>query len=290
MHLQELSSILFKTTNSDPNIRNLLADVTEKYPYFSAAHFFLLQNSDPGAENYNSLAAKTAIHFDNPFLLNFRMKQVEEIPQIHELEKIPVVEESKIEVIEEVAEIKPVESEPILSEIEVIETSPVLEESIVEIEKVAEIQEIVQETVESKEEPAVQAEHPKPFQNTEEMIFEPLFASDYFASQGIKLSEEVQAGDKLGKQLKSFTEWLKTMKKVHDSKLPGGNEQVDVAIQKLAEKSNQDAGILTESMAEAYQQQGKIKKAKEILEKLSLFNPSKSAYFAAKIESLAQDN
>ena len=47
------------------------------------------------------------------------------------------------------------------------------------------------------------------------MVFEPMHLVDYFASQGIKLSEEVQTGDKLGKQLKSFTEWLKTMKKVH---------------------------------------------------------------------------
>ena len=46
------------------------------------------------------------------------------------------------------------------------------------------------------------------------ITFEPMHMVDYFASQGIKLSEEVQPADKLGKQLKSFTEWLKTMKKV----------------------------------------------------------------------------
>lgn len=119
-----------------------------------------------------------------------------------------------------------------------------------------------------------------------EMLFEPLSATDYFASQGIKLSEEVQSGDKLGKQLKSFTEWLKTMKKVHGNKLPEGNDQVDIVVQKLAEKSNEEGIILTESMAEAYIQQGKHGKAKEIYEKLSLLNPSKSVYFAAKIESL----
>ena len=42
-------------------------------------------------------------------------------------------------------------------------------------------------------------------------------------------------------------------------------------------------------MAEAYLQQGKLKKARETLEKLSLLNPAKSAYFAAKIESITQD-
>ena len=118
------------------------------------------------------------------------------------------------------------------------------------------------------------------------MIFEPLFASDYFASQGIKLSEEIQSGDKLGKQLKSFTEWLKGMKKIHEGKLPALNEQVDLAVQKLAEKSNEEDDVITESMAEAYLQQGKTQKAREILQKLSLLNPAKSAYFAAKLEQI----
>ncbi|MEI9934455.1 MAG: hypothetical protein WDM71_06290 [Ferruginibacter sp.] len=44
---------------------------------------------------------------------------------------------------------------------------------------------------------------------TEPLLFEPLYASDYFASQGIKLTDEIQSTDKLSMQLKSFTEWLK---------------------------------------------------------------------------------
>ena len=146
-------------------------------------------------------------------------------------------------------------------------------------------QQEIKETAVTKPEMTPKPVEPASDLNTE-MLFEPLSATDYFASQGIKLSEEVQAGDKLGKQLKSFTEWLKTMKKVHGNKLPEGNEQVDLLVQKLAEKSNEEGIILTESMAEAYIQQGKNIKAAEIYEKLSLLNPSKSVYFAAKIESL----
>jgi hypothetical protein len=41
-------------------------------------------------------------------------------------------------------------------------------------------------------------------------------------------------------------------------------------------------------MAEVYLQQGKPKKAIEIYQKLSLLNPSKSAYFAAKLEILKE--
>jgi hypothetical protein len=120
----------------------------------------------------------------------------------------------------------------------------------------------------------------------EEIFFEPLHASDYFASQGIKLSEEALGADKLGKQLKSFTAWLKTMKKVHPDKLPADNIATETAVQTQAEKSNFEEEIVTEPMAEAYILQNKQAKAIDIYNKLSLLNPAKSAYFATKIESL----
>lgn len=216
--MQELFFQLFNKTIDNAGSEDLLMNITKEYPYFTAAHFFQLQKTASTQPGYDTIAAKTALHFDNPFLLNYRLKA-------KAVEKILVQEVKKIDGVK----------------------------------------------VDTKE---------------EDVIFEPLFASDYFASQGIKLSEEVQTGDKLGKQLKSFTEWLKSMKKIHETKAAEENEQIDLAVQNLAEKSNREADILTESMAEAYLQQGKLKKARETLEKLSLLNPAKSAYFAAKIESL----
>ena len=120
----------------------------------------------------------------------------------------------------------------------------------------------------------------------EEILFQPLHASDYFASQGIKLSEDALGADKLGKQLKSFTAWLKTMKKVHLDKLPAANKVTETAVQTQAEKSNLEEEVVTEPMAEAYILQNKQAKAIDIYIKLSLLNPAKSAYFATKIESL----
>lgn len=120
----------------------------------------------------------------------------------------------------------------------------------------------------------------------EELLFEPLHASDYFASQGIKLSEDALGADKLGKQLKSFTAWLKTMKKVHPEKLPSVTTVTETAVQTQAEKSNIEEEIVTEPMAEAYLLQNKHTKAIDIFNKLSLLNPAKSAYFAARIDSL----
>ncbi|HUS00948.1 MAG TPA: hypothetical protein VMY77_04435 [Chitinophagaceae bacterium] len=118
------------------------------------------------------------------------------------------------------------------------------------------------------------------------IAFEPLHTTDYFASQGIKLTDEPVTNDKLGSQLKSFTEWLKSMKKIHQEKLPEGDEQTDKNIQQIAENSNAEAEVLTEAMADVLIKQNKTGKAIEVYEKLSLINPSKSAYFAAKIDRL----
>ena len=119
----------------------------------------------------------------------------------------------------------------------------------------------------------------------EDVIFEPLHTSDYFASQGIKLTEEKIPTDKLGMQLKSFTEWLQTMKRIHptnvDLKI---NLNQEVAT--LAEKSNLEKEVITESMAIAYIAQGKPQTAADIYEKLKLIYPHKSAYFAAELDRL----
>ena len=116
--------------------------------------------------------------------------------------------------------------------------------------------------------------------------YQPLYTSDYFASLGIKLNENGVPVDKLGKQLKSFTDWLKIMKKIHPDQLPLQSGQSDIEIQQMAEKSNTKGDILTEAMADVLVQQGKITKAIEVYQKLSLLNPSKSAYFAAKIDNI----
>jgi len=121
----------------------------------------------------------------------------------------------------------------------------------------------------------------------ETLSFEPLHTTDYFASQGIKLSEQVQSGDQLGKQLRSFTEWLKTIKKSTATKTAEvASAPLDETVEQMAAKSNTETEVITEAMAEVFLQQGKKDKAVEVYQKLSLLNPSKSVYFADKIEHL----
>ena len=119
------------------------------------------------------------------------------------------------------------------------------------------------------------------------ITFEPFHTVDYFASQGIKLSQTEASNDRFGKQVKSFTEWLKTMKKLPTTAITHNTDGAgESKVANLAAHSLQNTDVVTESMAEVWVKQGNIQKASELYNKLSLQNPSKKAYFAAKIESL----
>ncbi|HMH32039.1 MAG TPA: hypothetical protein VK543_03360 [Puia sp.] len=119
----------------------------------------------------------------------------------------------------------------------------------------------------------------------EELKFEPYHTIDYFASLGIKFIQEENPTDKFGKQLKSFTAWLKTMKRSSTSLLDTEmNAMTEATIQDIAEHSIEEKEVITEAMAEVLALQGKMDKAIELYHKLSLLNPSKSAYFAGRIE------
>jgi hypothetical protein len=65
--------------------------------------------------------------------------------------------------------------------------------------------------------------------------------------------------------------------------LEPGSEQ---KIENLAAHSVEGEEVYTETMAEVWERQGNREKAMEVYNKLSLLNPSKRAYFAAKIDSL----
>jgi hypothetical protein len=211
MDMTGLHEALFKTAGPED-----LEKIIKEHPYFGIAHFFKLGTLPDNHPEYASQAAKTALFFSNPHMLNLRLErfkggQAGSIPQ-----PLPL-------------------SQPATKE--------------------------------------------------DELIFEPLHTSDYFASQGIKMSEEVKADDKLGQQLKSFTAWLKSMKKLPDAQALA-HLPPDSQVEKMAVSSNDDQDVITETMASVLVEQGKISRAIEIYEKLSLQNPAKKAYFAAKINNL----
>jgi hypothetical protein len=119
------------------------------------------------------------------------------------------------------------------------------------------------------------------------IAFEPYHTIDYFASQGIKLGPADLSKDKFGQQLKSFTEWLKSMKRLPAAEsAPVPDISAQQTVVKAAEHSIEEREVLTETMAEVWAKQGNIAKAREVYNKLSLQNPTKSSYFAAKIDEL----
>jgi hypothetical protein len=271
------------------------------YPYSSLADVLLLyhykKTDHPGFEE---LAKKTVLHFKNAHWLQFLLEQTlqetpaiiehtssNELKEISQTETYPDDEKSPEEFphAEEVAQ--SLTNENIISDTEEVNTDILHEEkfettefnerrneTVPEVLHEENFQKEIIDTDETKESPP------------DEIAFEPLHTVDYFASQGIKLTDEPVTNDKLGNQMKSFTAWLKSMKKLHPSKLEEQNLATEQVIQNSAEESNINTEVLTEAMAEVLIKQNKKEKAIEMFSKLSLINPSKSAYFAAKIESI----
>ena len=301
---------IFKRKISDSGNKAYFAQIAEAHPYFSVAQYYLLLQTDKESANYSKQAAKTSLLFNNPFWLQFLL--VDKLPAITNEtissfsdiiipEKVGLVNTVPIEQKNDLPEIIQVEKQDteITPEIELNNSDQSLEiintpeptshfnEGITPL-----VNDIEQEDdSDSLSELRISPLNFKFKLNTSEVTedritFEPLHTSDYFSSLGIKLSSKILNSDKLGKQMKSFTEWLKEIKKLQPEQLPLQSEQADLNIQKLAEASNVEIEVETEAMAEVLIQQGMKQKALNVYKKLSLLDPSKSAYFAAKINQL----
>ncbi len=157
----------------------------------------------------------------------------------------------------------------------------------------------------SEQEETAPDEHEQMFQNIKAMLdatteesekgvegavipIDPYHTIDYFASQGIKLDFDPNPQDKLGKQVKKFTQWLRHMKKLgpEDAIDQLQDEQAESDVQQIADSSNTAKEVVTEAMAQVLEKQGKTEKAIQLYTKLSFLNPHKSAYFADKINHL----
>jgi hypothetical protein len=234
--------------NNDADKLDAAKALASEHPYFLPAQFYLLKNTDSLSEAYNALLGKNAILFNNDLWLNFLLNKTDE----NALQAPITMQEPAADLLEK--------AEDNTAEIPLPDTEKAISKDM------------------------MTAVHPSHALD-ELPAFQPLYTTDYFASQGIKVGEASMGTDKLSKQLRSFTEWLKTMKKVHPEKLAAG-EETNTTVQIQAEKSNKEDVVLTEAMAEVLVQQGKIDKAIEIYHKLSLTNTAKSAFFASKIEQL----
>ena len=263
-----------------------LHQLSNKYPYFGPLHLLLakkLQTEDTG--KYKEQVQKTTLHYQNPLWLAHLLHDTGQAvfikpdphdlvpPDNKEIITAPVATQINIETVIPAEE--PVQET--IPEITVEAAPPVIPHIQTEPLPVPEIPPL-------KMEPITTTVYP-------ELTFEPLHTIDYFASQGIRFKEEEKPKDKFGQQLKSFTDWLKTLKRLPVSEteqVVEGNTEEKVDL--LAEHSIQNREVITEAMAEVWEKQGNLSKAVEIYHKLSLLEPAKSPYFAAKIEGLKKTN
>jgi pentatricopeptide repeat protein len=87
--------------------------------------------------------------------------------------------------------------------------------------------------------------------------------------------------------VKKFTDWLKQIKRVNENPSDLGTDiETERLIEKIAQSSNETKDVITETMAEVLVKQGKLEKAIQLYQKLSFLDPSKTTYFAAKINEL----
>ena len=260
-----------------------LQETVREHPYFGAAHFLLAQKlKHEQAGQYETQVQRAAVYFHDPLWMHWQLGQQEKI-ETPEIVPEPIVEEP---VVEEPLGEEPIVEEPAVEELPVEEPpveEPIVEEPVIP-EPVPVVQEVVAEHME-KTNGVEETRLEKPVeQPVEQPVFEPYYTIDYFAHQGIKPPTEVLPGDKLGKQLKSFTEWLKTMKRLPQVPVEPPSEAEQQHIRRFAAGSLEKKEVVTETMAEVLVKQDKKGEAIVIYEKLSLLDPSKSAYFAAKIE------
>lgn len=255
-----------------------LQSIADEYPFFGAAHFLLAKKIAQQNGNSIEIAQKAALHFKNALWLHYKL-----FPDEYQFnEPIKIQQDSH----EETASIK---NEVENSENHLVENDAArLENSTDDFDKNKPGQDEVSEKISGilKEQFAA---YEKPVDNTTELIIqpEPSFKTDYFASQGIKLETNKATDDKLSARLHKFTDWLKQMKRVNPQPIDlGTDEATETMVQSIAENSNQMKDVITETMADVFIKQGKTEKAIDIYTKLSLSDPSRSAYFADKISNL----
>jgi len=116
----------------------------------------------------------------------------------------------------------------------------------------------------------------------------PYHTIDYFASMGIKINMENEK-DELSLKVKSFTAWLKTMKRLQPGPETVTVKDIQSILNTQNDKENQPEAILTEAMAEVYLKQGLREKAIDVYDKLSLQNPLNSHKFADKISQIKEN-
>ncbi|MCX8020183.1 MAG: hypothetical protein N2747_06790 [Chitinophagaceae bacterium] len=304
-----------------------LRQLTHAYPYLNAVHLMYAKKLyDENHPHYKEQAEKTSLYFQNPLLVPFFIESFGEpewkttLPEAADTKSEHQMSEASKRFTARTEEPEITETEKMFqAEIkyenvsrpendDLLSAPPLMENAVSEsLETKGTNTEIPVLTDNSSAEKIQTAdkqnedftdrnevELPMKEQKSEsatEMLFEPYHTIDYFASQGIKIPEDViPSAAPFDHQLKRFTEWLKLLKKLPEAEIVKQiNPDAEQKVQHLAFQSVLQAEIITEAMAEVWVKQGETGKAISVYEKLSLLEPAKSAYFARRIEELKKN-
>ena len=257
--INKLAFSLFKKNNLEECAADEIEDLAKQYPYFSSAQILLAakqrQTDHPDFEKQLTIAS---LHVNNPLWLDYLLSS----------------KPSKEIIVEEKLAATEVNEEPNNDEL-------VLEKSSHEFLAASKHEEKV--AIAPSTQPVLEKTEPK----EQPLVFEPYYTVDYFASQGIKNIIEEKPKDRFSQQLKSFTEWLKTIRQMPPQQIAEmADKGSDEKVVELATHSLENRNVETEAMAEVWIKQGHPEKAEQIYRKLSLLSPSKNSYFASLIEDL----
>jgi hypothetical protein len=275
VQINQLVKSLLQKDSIDQCSLQELEQFADSNPHFGAAQLLLTKKLKvENHDRYNEQLQKTFLYFHNPLWVEHLLNGTGAAEIKKAIKKVEA----------------PVVTEPVKIEQPVITPAPIAAVVTPVIEEIVE-EPVAAISVAEDEETAVPLPpleiQPAPVSQKEELLFEPFHTVDYFASQGIKFKQDEKPVDKFGQQLKSFTDWLKTIRKTPVTDI---SAQTEVAAEKkvvqLAEHSLKEGEVLTEAMAEVWEKQGNMAKAIDLYSKLSLLEPGKSLYFAAKIDEL----
>lgn len=260
--INKLTFSLFRKNSLEECSAEEIEDLAKQYPYFSPAQLLLsAKQKQINHQEFEKQLIATSLHVNNPLWLN------------HILNSKPPIKEKMA--VDEKIQVAEVNEEPFNDELvlenprhgHVTAATPDEKNNVIPLPSIRKVED-----------------------KDQSHAFEPYYTVDYFASQGIKHVTEEKPKDRFSQQLKSFTEWLKTIRQMPPHQIAamtdGGSEEKVV---QLATNSLEEKDVDTEAMAEVWIKQGHPEKAAEIYHKLSLLNPSKSSYFAVLIEKLKKN-
>ena len=266
---------LFQRESMDEMTLDELKGHAEAFPYSSIVQFlYTCKLKSQYHLDFPEAVSKTALFFDDSSWLNYQLREEGEKGNFrkilygsqhndtNEVEGVEVVE--GVEGVEMVEEVDFDENEGGFHDPAIVQA----------IEKI--------ELQDPNTNPASGTNKDFEFQLT------PYHTVDYFASLGIKINMENEK-DELSLKVKSFTAWLKTMKRLQPGPETVTVKDIQSILNTQNDKENQPEAILTEAMAEVYLKQGLREKAIDVYNKLSLQNPLNSHKFADKISQIKEN-